>query len=481
MYDSDEHDTISHSSGYTTPPLSPTKSISTEGWLSPRTPSSPRKTRSCVFTRDVGDNPFITPPRSPAGLKFRLSLSALSIPELLATCKSTSLHSDDDSPTKPKLLIHRSPSSSCQLNAVASPHGLSPPKPGGRLDAAALSLSSELEDHSLLLDESQTRSRGQRNSRGVSESLRIPTSRLTSPTLSHPGTFAADVKLDSLPPSADNPVREASPAQAYRSPLRCASSPLRPGQYATRGCLISTPNRKDTSTPDRFIASRRPPAVTRDSFKLNRPSQRLEFERVSQRGALRHSDAFSRRLRRSGRMNDELRGLRQAHSVIIGRATASERNNNFRRGSTPLGARQISAGAVWNVGGPSAVSDTVVAVSTGRGSMLGRGTNAPLYRSAFLNRADPEAELEAYERRLALALDIDQTERILHHSPADTSPERRHGDPASQTKHVWRDGVWIKDGVNLPNRNSQQTSRRPVPVLPFRYVSRVSHNLVLLT
>jgi hypothetical protein len=90
----------------------------------------------------------------------------------------------------------------------------------------------------------------------------------------------------------------------------------------------------------------------------------------------------------------------------------------------------------------------VEGVSTGTGGMLGSGTNAPLYRSAFLNRADPEAEMEAYEKRLALALDIDQTDRVLKHSPSplDIVSHRCSG-AVSQAKHVWRDGVWTKDGI----------------------------------
>lgn len=148
-------------------------------------------------------------------------------------------------------------------------------------------------------------------------------------------------------------------------------------------------------------------------------------------------------------MNDELRGLRESHSVITGRANASRRNGNFNNNSFPLGARQVSAGAVWNVGGPSAVSDTVVGVSTGRGGILGTGTNAPLYKSAFLKQADPDAELDAYERRLALALDVDQIDRVFHHSPAPPSGQIQvSGGVASHAIHAWRDGAWVKDGIH---------------------------------
>lgn len=94
------------------------------------------------------------------------------------------------------------------------------------------------------------------------------------------------------------------------------------------------------------------------------------------------------------------------------------------------------------------MSDTVIAVSTGRNGVLGTGTNAPLYTSTFLNRADPEAELAAYERRLALALDVDQTDRILQHSPLLSAVcKPMQSDMAKHAKPAWRDGAWIKDGV----------------------------------
>ncbi|KAI8934680.1 hypothetical protein NX059_008371 [Plenodomus lindquistii] len=448
MYNSDDDDTFSHDAGYITPPLSPTKSISTEGWHSPRTPGSPRKTRSCVFVRDfesVGDHPFITPPPSPVKSKFTPSLSTLSIPELLATHGSSSPCLDDDSPTKPRHLSHGFSVYNYQSDTLVRSQSLSEAAFGHELGVATDASSTDLDDYIPLLNDSDIRLRPC-SSRSVSETHLTPMSRPHSPTSSSSDSFVTHHENGVLS-LATVDLPDTLPVQTCHLPLRCVSSPLRPSQHTVRGGLTSSPGRLDTNTPDRFIASRRPPAVTRDSFKLNKPMKRLQLERSAHRGARRQPDAFSRRLRRSGRMNEELRGLREANFLIVGRTGAGERNNNVRRGSTPLGARQVSVGAVWNVGGPSAVSDTVVAVSTGRGSMLGRGTNAPLYQSAFLNRADPEAELEAYERRLALALDVDQTERILQHSPANLGPAARFGTLSSDVPHAWRDGVWIKDGV----------------------------------
>jgi hypothetical protein len=125
-------------------------------------------------------------------------------------------------------------------------------------------------------------------------------------------------------------------------------------------------------------------------------------------------------------------------------------NLRLRSSSRVDAARQISAGAVWNVGGPSAVSDTVSATSTGNRSMLGSSTIAPLYTSVFLDRADPEAELEAYERRLALALEVDQLDRVLQHSASPTPQSgARHANMRSNVPHIWRDSAWNQDGLKL--------------------------------
>lgn len=229
---------------------------------------------------------------------------------------------------------------------------------------------------------------------------------------------------------------------------RSASSPLRSSQWKSRGGLLLSPRRGQSSTPDRFIPARRPPAITRESYETSKPRDRLEQAQTSHTLIGARGNPFSRRLPRSAHLNNELRNLREAHSVIMSRASAHRRNTslNFQR-ELFANARDISTGAVWNVGGPSAVSDTVVGVPTGRGGMLGSGTVAPLYTSSFLNRADPQAELEAYERRLAFALDINQLSRILLHVPQHAASSQWSSCSRSKPRayHVWRDCAWTRD------------------------------------
>ena len=242
-------------------------------------------------------------------------------------------------------------------------------------------------------------------------------------------------------------------------PLRQSSSPLRPNQSLMRA-RTSTPSKSITKNHDRFIPQRRPPNQTRESFELNKPRYRVAVGEGLAHGRPYIPDPFSRRLQRSGRLNEELQSLRETHSLLSGRASLNRRpaNLGLRGGPFPRNPlRQVSTGGVWNVGGASPTSDTVVGVSNGRGGMLGSETNAPLYTSMFLSRSDPEAELETYERRLALALDVNQSNRVLESTVSPYSSRQStptHSDSArspfrtGQSRHVWRDSAWVKEGCN---------------------------------
>lgn len=446
MYATDVESTPSES-GYTTPPLSPTKTISTEGWSSPRTPGSPRKSRSCLFFRDIDHDveyPFYTPPPSPTKPKYAPQLGALSIPEVLSPTYDPTLPGfTNDSPVKRNVAILDTPSHRRSLNAARS-NNRSLPVPIDRFDPAKPYILPSL-DASQESRDAHTQIKRVRSHRSSSESsIDALVAKYASPPQT-PTEIATNSKRDT-DQHTNGPT---SPTKSGRVPVRCSSSPLRPSQWASRGGLLSPPRKSQTSTPDRFISCRRPPTITRDSFELNKPHER---EQISRRGHRAGGDPFSHRVRRSDRLNAELRGLREAHAVIAGRPGGNVRSPNTRLRSSSLvtSARQVSAGAVWNVGGPSAVSDTVAAVTTGNGGMLGSGTTAPLYTSTFLNRADPEAELEAYERRLALALEVDQIDRVLQHT---TLPSSHHGKRTSNTPphrpHSWRDSAWAQDGVKL--------------------------------
>lgn len=444
MIETDDEST-SCDSGFLTPPLSPSKTISTEGWSSPRTPGSPRKSRSCLFFRNIGqeiESPFSTPPPSPTKPKFAPPVGTLSVPEILPpTCDFTSPHLTDDSPVKKHVHISERASPRRSFNSVRANNRSLPQTITPSESQIPISVPS-LESTEVPLNHAARRDRRTSHRSSSDSSIAELVAKYATPSPSQ--TYIRPDVTCNAGPSVNEFHSLGKPR---RLPLRCSSSPLRPSQWTSRGGMLSLPRKSQTSTPDRFIHCRRPPAVTRESFELNKP---IEREQVFRHGHRAGGDPFSHRVRRSERLNNELRSLREAHTVITERPGGNERNSNVRvrSSSLTLAARQISAGAVWNVGGPSAVSDTVAAVFTGRGGMLGSGTIAPLYTSTFLNRADPEAETEAYERRLALALEVDQTDRILQHSPVTSSHSvMKCSNTTSHAPHFWRDGAWTQNGV----------------------------------
>jgi hypothetical protein len=454
----DESDTDSSSSvhGLATPPLSPTKSTSTYGWLSPRTPESPRKVKSCLFFRDTVVQGLLplpsVSPAKPASATLLGTLQPLDFHTLGRNPSSTLLARN--APFRPDGRrfqdLPRSPPPSNKL--ISRLNNRSAPDPG----LVEIQRRKSTPDHAEL-PSCNTARNASKNSAVIEQSC--------SPISSSSKDRSAS--SSPIPLQSDNPTQQSSKIQLEQQiddedlpetklnplALRLSGSPLRPSQWAIRGGLLPSPPSLGRAQ-DRFISSRRPPNVHKESFELNKPSHRLTAEERVTRGSMPTADPFSRRLHRSGRLNDELRTLRETHSVMTGRINPTRRGNhvNLRRGSHPLAVRQVSAGGVWAVGGPSAVSDTVVGVSDGRGGVLGSGTNAPLYTSMFLSRSDPEAELEVYESRLALAFDVDQSDKILEHSsPGPSSPSATKSNSSvtsvgSPSRHVWKDNSWTKDG-----------------------------------
>lgn len=446
----DEIDIESSSSvqGLTTPPLSPTKSTSTYDWASPRTPESPRKAKSCLFFRDAVIQGLLPSPlASPTKPKSALRLGALE-------------------PLDFHLSSRESHSTGLAGNAPLSQDGRrsqeSPPRHSNKLlsrlnnrsapDPGAYHHRKSTSDHAESPSCNTARNASQRSMQSYSSKSSSPMDCSPPSTPIPPRSDSPTHQSSNVPPEIQIDDDDVPKTKLNPLALRLSGSPLRPSQWATRGGLLPSPPSLGR-TQDRFISLRRPPNVHKESFELNMPSHRLTAEERVTHGNMPTADPFSRRLHRSGRLNDELRSLRETHSVITGRVNPIRRGNhlNLRRNSQTLGVRQVSAGGVWAVGGSSAVSDTVVGVADGRGGVLGSGTNAPLYTSLFLSRADPEAELEAYERRLAVAFDVDQTDKILEHSSGQNSPSAMKSSSSvtsagSPSRHVWKDGSWTKDG-----------------------------------
>jgi hypothetical protein len=198
------------------------------------------------------------------------------------------------------------------------------------------------------------------------------------------------------------------------------------------------------TNPDRFIPTRAADLQTaRESFLLSKSPDRLSPPEKLARNNGFGPDPFSNSIPTPPRTP---RASRDPALAI----------NNLRRGTLTSGPRQISNGAVWNVGGAAALGDSVTGVSNGRGGMLASGTNAPLYTSNFLSRTESSAEVEMYERRLAAALELDVSARTFHftgrNTTSTTSPcSDLNSSPTTSLARMWQDGTWIKPGDTTGN------------------------------
>lgn len=114
------------------------------------------------------------------------------------------------------------------------------------------------------------------------------------------------------------------------------------------------------------------------------------------------------------------------------------------------------------------VTEGVASTTNGRGGRVTSGTSAPHYTADFLRRNSPSEDQITHGRRLALAMDIDQSARLLGHgsssSPLSPSNSSATSSPSPRT---WRDGVWERDSPTSPTKVPPKKAK-DIPVIPFR-------------
>ena len=108
--------------------------------------------------------------------------------------------------------------------------------------------------------------------------------------------------------------------------------------------------------------------------------------------------------------------------------------------------RQLSAGTVWNVGGPCPTTDSRIGVPNGRGGILKSGTNAPLYGNLFASLADATSINDAYERRIAVAAEVNQLSRVvLANKWSEKLEAFSTGSAMKNNGTAWIDNRWTHD------------------------------------
>ncbi|KAI4730084.1 WD40 repeat-like protein [Aureobasidium sp. EXF-10728] len=206
---------------------------------------------------------------------------------------------------------------------------------------------------------------------------------------------------------------------------------------------------RPSRTPDRFVSNRNLDVQPRERFMLSSPPQELTADDKWSRRKSHAHDAF-------GSSTKVTRGPRHAKSPVVTRFSRtpglfmSSRVNPLGL-LTPDGPREVSQGAVWNIGGSSPVSPTdgVRSTSNGRGGHITSGTNAPMFRSDFSNHVHDDTDyLHLHGKRLSAAMELDQANRVLDQGSGLLTPgPSPDADAAAVFRPtIWRNNEWTKPG-----------------------------------
>lgn len=191
-----------------------------------------------------------------------------------------------------------------------------------------------------------------------------------------------------------------------------------------------------TQARDRFVMPRIDSSA-RDIFFMSSPVAKLSPRERLVRQRNPSTDAFSNRPPSYSHLleqryippvdEDRVHSLFRADGVLNARSLTSVEFN-----------RDASTG-IYNVGGSFAAATAGAAITDGHGGYLGVGSNAPIFVSRFLE--GPTPTLEVYGKRLALAMGIDQTNKVLGHRDSAVSPSLD-----TPGKFEWRDNSWMREG-----------------------------------
>lgn len=215
-------------------------------------------------------------------------------------------------------------------------------------------------------------------------------------------------------------------------PPSTATAPLMKRLHLGRGIAIHRPRlRPSIQIPDRYILPRENIATIRDIMFTSKPVTKLSREeRLLRRG--NDFDTFAVHPRPRPRPAEPMQYSHTARHPRLSLFHADE-VPSIGRGVLVNANRHSSNGISGVDPGLSFVSAPGGVISDGRGGFLGAETNAPLFTSRFLGGPLPVMDL--YEKRLANAFDVDQTNKVLGGRPLET--------PA---KIEWINNQWMRQG-----------------------------------
>ena len=142
-------------------------------------------------------------------------------------------------------------------------------------------------------------------------------------------------------------------------------------------------------------------------------------------------------------------------------------NRSTRTAGRLATQRSVSQPTVWTVGG-SAVTEGVASTSNGRGGRVTSGSNAPHYAAEFLHQRSQNDETRTHGRRLAHAMNINQSGRVVEYiSPPSSPASPSSSTPSSPTSVSWKDCTWTRPLDASPTK-VKSTQPRKIPTIPYR-------------
>lgn len=200
---------------------------------------------------------------------------------------------------------------------------------------------------------------------------------------------------------------------------------------------------------DRFIPPRHDSSISRTMLKTNKHPSTLTPAQKRTRRQTNKSDPF---------------GVPRHHEKNYDQiSNVAERFNTayMNRQASMTAQRQHLNRPVWNVGGNANANiapwDVLFMNAERLGHRMERPVSTPTFTSRYLNDALPAAiESQAYENRVALALDMDRSSRVLGpsssslqvtHQTTMRAMERSGGDSRHTPGPIlWHDCQWMQDG-----------------------------------
>ena len=216
--------------------------------------------------------------------------------------------------------------------------------------------------------------------------------------------------------------------------------------------------RTPSDSPDRYISNRYSPQDASKTFRVGKNPEQLSSVEKLLRNRSATPDPFGplnvRRIREA-----RINASANADPRVVQSRTRTIGTTNVQHPpEDPLAIqnRQASAGAVWNIGGGSQATPAgpVRGIPDGRGGFISSGSNAPMFTSHFFDDDTLDQDNSQLESRLAVALDIDQTCRILDipRTPVQTrsastgsiATKRKY--PYVEPRTRWMNDQWVREG-----------------------------------